>query len=60
MSLGVLKDASCQIKRREIISPPDLPFQIFRNVWKFSKRYFDVFGLFSKLIAFPLSAVACT
>ena len=33
------------------------------NFWKFrkiSKRYFDVFGRFSKLIALCVSAVACT
>ena len=41
-------------------SPPDLLFWMFWNFWKVSKRYFDVFGLFSRLIALPVSAVGCT
>ena len=35
---------------RSFVSPPDLPFLKFCNFWKISKRYFDVFGRFSKFI----------
>ena len=41
-------------------SPPDLPFLKFWSFWNISKRYFDVFGRFSKLISLSVSAVACT
>ena len=40
-------------------NPPDLTFWDFWKVWKISKRYFEVFGCFSKLIIFFVSAVAC-
>ena len=40
------------------LSPPDLPFLNFCKFGKNSKRYFDVFGRFDKLIALSVSAVA--
>ena len=43
----------------EFLSPPDLPFLKVWTFWKYPKRYFDVFGRFSKLIQFSVSAVAC-
>ena len=41
------------------MSPPDLPFLNFGSFWKKTKRYFNVFGRFFKLIALSVSAVVC-
>ena len=55
-SLGISQGFRRIHKNLRKIRPPDLPFF---NFWKIWKRYFDVFGRFSKLITFSVSAVGC-